>query len=293
MEHLISQMGVNIDFAFILLFGGLIWTRILSMMSVIPFLFAKPVPAPVRTGMSLAMAIFVYPLIAPKIAPQLDFTMLHILALFLKEVLVGLAIGFAGGIFFYGFQSAGSLIDGQRGTALARVLIPELGEQSVVSGQFLFLFTVVLYFALGGDQLFLGAFFESFRALPVLDFPPMGIQTMPLMDLFGTLTATVFYIALQISFPILIAIFLIDIILGVANRFAPQINVWELGFNIRGYVGILFLFLALTMIAGQVEKYMHQSVANVGEVIQKFNPPPEPPPQPTAEPEPLPAQVIP
>src|SRR3989338_2787830 len=130
MDKLLVQLGVNIDFSFVLLFGGLIWVRILSMISVLPFLFANPTPKTVRVGVSMAFTVFVYPLLAPKVPPAVVYNLLDIMALFLKEVLFGMAIGFSAGLFFYGFQSAGSLIDGQRGTALARVLIPALGEQS-------------------------------------------------------------------------------------------------------------------------------------------------------------------
>ncbi|MFO1518565.1 MAG: flagellar biosynthetic protein FliR [bacterium] len=48
-------------------------------------------------------------------------------------------------------------------------------------------------------------------------------------------------ICLQLSAPVLIAIFVADLVLGITNRIAPMINVFEMGFNIKGFVGVLLV----------------------------------------------------
>lgn len=287
-----ERLGLNINFPFVLITASLIWARTLSMIFTIPFLFGKPVPRLTRVGGSVIITIFLYPLLVKGNTFPADVDALKLFALFFKEILFGLALGFAVSMLFYGLQAAGTMIDNQRGVSLARILIPELGEQASLSGTFLFHFSVVLFLVLGGHRIFLKGFVESFQVLPLLAFPPSVEGLWPLMDLFMVLTGKVLFISVQISAPVIIAILMADIILGVANRFAPQINVWELGFNIRGYLGILILFLSLTFVARQVEDYTVESQVDVQHVLDTFKTkPPAPPPAP--EPLEVPHPVVP
>ncbi len=267
MQEILSRIGVNIDVAFSLIFLSLIWVRVLGMASVIPFLTGKPVPRYVVVGFSMVLAIFVYPNIAPAQHVPLTDDFLQLFMLYIKEVFFGIAIGFAVAILFYGLESAGQMIDNQRGMSIARVLIPQLGEQGSLTGTYLFQLAIVLYLAMGGHRLFLSSFFQSFATLPVLEFPRAGPGLFPMMDLFIKISGEVLLIALQLAAPIIISIFVADIILGVANRVAPQINVWELGFNVKGYVGILMLFVSITLIADQIKYYSMKSNQYADRVI--------------------------
>lgn len=268
MQEFLGRIGVNINVAFSLIFLSLVWVRVLAMTSVIPFLFGKPVPRYVVVGASMVLALFVYPNIVPKTPPALPPDHLVLVVLYLKEAFYGLAIGMSAAIFFHAFESVGQMIDNQRGMSIARVLIPQLGEQGSITGVFLFQLGIVLYLAFGGHRLFLDAFFRSYEVLPILAFPTIGPGLFPMMDLFMRITGQVLYIALQMSAPVIIAIFFADIILGIANRVAPQINVWELGFHVKGYIGILLLFVALTMIGEQIHHYTDQSNQYAGQVIE-------------------------
>lgn len=268
LQDVLARVGVTIDVAFNLIFLSLVWVRVLAMASVIPFLTGKPVPRSVVVGASMVMAVFVFPNIVPHQPPPLADDLLKLFMLYIKEVFYGISIGFAVAILFYGMESAGQMIDNQRGMSIARVLIPQLGEQGSLTGTFLFQLAIVIYLAIGGHRLFLESFFMSFQTLPVLDFPVAGPGLFPMMDLFIRISGEVLLIALQLAAPVIIAIFVADIILGVANRVAPQINVWELGFNVKGYVGILLLFVSITMIGDQIRYYAMKSNSYSNQVIQ-------------------------
>jgi flagellar biosynthetic protein FliR len=267
MDELFRKLGVDINVSFYLLFYLLIWVRVLAMGSMIPFLFGKPVPKYVLMAASMAMAVFVFPLVVPRPAPPLPNDFLFVVALFVKEIFYGMSIGLMASIIFHGFSAVGQMIDNQRGVSIARALIPQLGEQVTISGIFLFQFGVVLFLCLGAHDVFLNAFFMSFRDLPVLAFPSAGPGLYSLCDLFMRVTGEVLYIALQMSMPVIIAILFADIILAIANRVAPQINVWELGFSVKGYIGVLMLFVSMTVIGDQIHYYAVQQNAWVDQTI--------------------------
>lgn len=270
MEELMHKLGINVNFSFVLVFASLIWVRILSIVTVIPFMFGKPVPRSVRVGGSMVLAAFAYRYLVPANPPPVTEDMIVLAILYLKEAFIGLVIGFAAGLIFYGFEAAGQMIDSQRGMSIARLLIPELGAQSSLMGVFLFQLAVVTYLTIGGYHLFFNAVYGSYQILPLFEFPKVGTGLMPLMDFFMVLTAEILVIAVQISAPVIIAILIADIILGVANRIAPQINVWELGFNVKGYLGVLALFWAITVIVSQMEHYTAESSRSLAGVIELF-----------------------
>lgn len=259
MNDILSKMGVNVNVTFHLIFFALLWVRVLGMTIVIPFLFGKPVPRSVTVGAAAVIAFFLHPNLVPETPPDLGNDLLFLFMLFLKEAFYGFVLGFVVGIIFYGFQAAGSMIDNQRGMSIARAILPQLGTQTEISGIFLFQFAIVVYISFGGHLVFLKSFVDSYSALPVLEFPKVAAGIFPLVDLLTKITGEVLYISIQIAAPVIIAIFLSDIILGVANRIAPQIDVWMLGFNLKGYVGILLLFVSIAIIGKQVLYYSQKS----------------------------------
>ncbi|MDO8527194.1 MAG: type III secretion system export apparatus subunit SctT [Deltaproteobacteria bacterium] len=289
MEEYLQKLHININFPFVLILAALIWARVLSAIVVIPFLFGKPVPRSVRMGASIVLTTFLYPIVAAQTLAPTEIDYLLLFALFFKEILIGLSIGFAAAMMFYGFEAAGSMIDNQRGVSLARILIPELGEQSSITGNFLFQLFVVIFLTLGGHLFFLRAFFLSFQSLPLFLFPQSVEGLMPVLDFFMQMSGTILFVAIQIAAPVIIAVLVTDIILGVTNRFAPQINVWELGFNLRGYVGILLLFLSLHFVVQQMKHYTAKTRDNVTVTIEllKERPPPSPEPAETISPQEL------
>ncbi|MFH1829434.1 MAG: flagellar biosynthetic protein FliR [Pseudomonadota bacterium] len=268
MDELFRKLGVDVNVSFYLIFFSLIWVRVLAMATVLPFLFGKPVPRYVLVGATMALTFFVFPHIKPETPPPLTENLMLLVVLYMKEAFYGLAIGFMVGIMFYAFSSVGQMIDNQRGMSIARSILPQLGEQASVSGIFLFQLGIVLYLSIGGHIYFLDSFFQSFRELPVLEFPVTGPGMFPLADLFMQVTGQVIFIAMQMAMPVIIGILLADLILGIANRVAPQINVWMLGFTVKGYLGILMVFISITVICDQLEYYSLKSTGYVDQTIE-------------------------
>lgn len=267
MDLLAEKIGSNFSFTFILIYGTLVWVRMLAIAAVIPFILGKPVPNTIRVGASFVIALFFFTHTVPHPPPALPEDYLFLFSLYLKEIFIGLTIGLSAGMVFYGFEAAGQMIDNQRGVSIARLLIPQLGTQGSLSGSFLFQMSIVLYLSIGGHQYFLDAVGRSYQLFPVLTFPHIGEGMLPMIDLFVQMGAEVVMMSVQIAAPVIIAILLADIILGVANRIAPQINVWEMGFNVKGYLGILILFLSLGAVAGQMAESTRQSGRYVDRMI--------------------------
>lgn len=267
MNPILKSIGINVDWGFVFTFGGLIMARILMIVSTIPFLVGKPVPGMIRIGLALTLLIFLYPYLAPADHSLLPDAPMYIFVLYLKESFYGIAIGLAASIVFHAFEGAGAMVDNQRGAAQARLLIPQLGESSIF-GNFSYLLGIVLFLSLGGHLLFIKTVVESYEYLPILKFPKAMPDFFVMSDEFIRMTAYVLLLALQLTAPILISIFIADVILGIMSKAAPAINVWELGFAIRGILGVVMFYLAIGIIAPQMGKISLGMIDQVQRIIR-------------------------
>ncbi|MFH1874114.1 MAG: flagellar biosynthetic protein FliR [Pseudomonadota bacterium] len=267
LQDVLTKIGVDLDVSFNFIFLTLIWVRVLAMGVTIPFLLGKPVPRYVLVGATMVMAVFVHVNIVPDSPPPLELNLLALIVLYMKEVFYGLAIGFAVGILFHGIESAGQMVDNQRGVSIARILIPQLDSQGSISGNFLFQLALVLYLTVGGHLIFFNSFFTSFITLPILEFPTSGPGLFALIDFFMKITGEVIVISIKLAAPVIIAIFLADIILGIANRVSPQIDVWMMGFTVKGYLGIIMVFLSITIICDQIIEYSQKANNNADKAV--------------------------
>lgn len=250
-------------------FAGLIMTRLSVVVSMIPFLVSKGVPSMVRVGVAMTLTLFVYPILLPQKA-AMPTEMGPIMILYLKEGFYGMAIGFSASIIFHAFEAAGAMVDNQRGAAQARLLIPQLGESSIF-GNMNYLLGIVLFLSLDGHLLFLKVLIESYEVLPVLTFPKAFPGFITIAEEFIHMTSQVLLLSLQLTAPVMISIFVVDVILGIISKAAPAINVWELGFAVRGILGVILFWLAFQMMAAVMAKLSLQMIPQVRKIIEFFS----------------------
>lgn len=264
-QSLSSYIDLDLTFPFIA--GGLIATRLLVAINLTPYLGGKPVPGTIRISTAFALTLFIYPLIVPSIdRAAVPREPVLLVVLFLKEAMFGMLMGLVNQMIFFGIQAAGNMIDNQRYVANARIFNPALGSQASIFGLFLYQLVIAIFLSMGGHRVFLGALVESFQSVPLLTYPSIAPGITPMIELFIKLSADTLIICLQLSAPVLIAIFVADLVLGITNRIAPMINVFEMSFNIKGFVGVLLVYLALPLMIYQSKIWFD----GMGKTFQKI-----------------------
>lgn len=267
MNDALKVLGINVDWSLMFNVGTLILIRFAMITSVIPFLVGKPVPGMIRLGFSLVMTIFLYPYLVPSDPSVVPQAPMLLFLLYFKEAFYGLAIGIMAGIVFHAFEGAGGIVDNQRGAAQARLLIPQLGEQSSLFGNLNYQLGIVIFLTLQGHLYFFKALIESYEVLPLFALPQHKIDMLALANEFIVNTGGVLVTALQLTAPILISIFVTDVVLGIMTKTAPAINVYELGFAIRGVLGVFIYFLGLGLMATQMGKISLSMIGQVQRII--------------------------
>lgn len=229
-----------------------------------PFLGGKLVPNPIRVGLALLFALVVLPWQSQLAPAPLALSTLVWWALLLRELLVGFIIAFAGSLVFWAADMAGQFLDNVRGTTTANLLVPQLQTQSSLLGSFYVQLFVVLYVAAGGHRLFLDAAFSTFELVPPTE---LGLSIVGTVDgmIFGT--GRLFAIALQIVAPAVVVLMLLDVILGVANRMAPQLDVFFISLSLKASVGALVAGLALWSLTAYAPELFREQHQWLGETL--------------------------
>jgi flagellar biosynthesis protein FliR len=232
----------------------LVLTRLVPLFLFAPLFSSKMIPMRVRGVIAVALAIGLSPLaLAGQVAPT---DALSIAGLIGKELLVGLAFAFAVGILFHALSIAGALLDTLIGFSFGAAVDPMTGNQGTILSQFYTLMGVMIFIAINGDALLSRGFAETFELVPLLETPAL----QALLD--GAIGAFsgIFFAAIQICAPVVLALVLTDIAFGLVTKVVPQLNVFSLGLPTKVIVGIVIMAASLPFVAGYLTTELERSV---------------------------------
>jgi len=229
--------------------AGLLWplTRILGLLAASPLFGNSSVPASVKISLGVLLAMVVAPAVPP--LPAADPTSLAGLLIVLQEMLVGLAMGFSIRIVFAAVEMAGEISSLTMGLGFATFFDPNTQGRSSAISQFLALVATMTFLAVNAHLVLLSALVESFYTLPVSASPVYGGGFKQLADWGGKIFST----GVQLSLPIVAALLITNVALGILTRAAPQLNLFGIGFPITLGVGLLVIATTLPYLATPVQ----------------------------------------
>lgn len=227
-----------------------------AVLMVAPAFGSRSIPVPIRIGLALALSCLLYPLLSGR-PPQPMSSVLSLAVFLLREMAIGLLIGWIGMLVVAGIRLAGELLDIQMGFGLAQLYDPLSQQSHTVIAQFYHLLALVLFFSTDAHLFLLAALARSYQSVP-----PGGLSLSPallqrLIDLFREL----FPLALRIAMPIAGLLLLIDLLLGYLARTLPQLNVFAVGFAVKIAAGLLLIAWTLP----QLTLLLHDTYRSLGE----------------------------
>jgi flagellar biosynthesis protein FliR len=219
-----------------------IFVRVGALFFLLPFFGAKNIPAMWKAGFSLLTALILFPVVPPP--PVFPRTFPEVVMGVTSEILLGFVLAIGVRMLFAAVELAGQFMGFQMGFNMASAMDPETGGQSTVMSQFLYLFTILIFFSVNGHHMFIRALAASFYKVPPNSF---HLNT-PVVDTLVKVSGDMFLIALKMAAPIMIALFLSHLCLGIVARTVPQVNVLMIGFPLNISLGmILFSLLLLNL----------------------------------------------
>jgi flagellar biosynthesis protein FliR len=200
---------------------------------------------PVQLRLIIALAIGIPALGATNFTlPAEGLASIEGFMLIAGEVVTGLAIGFAVQIGFSAAMVAGEVIGGAMGLSFAAMMDPATGQQNPVLGQFLSIVATLLFVAVNGHLALAATIVESYRALPPGN-AWLGGDAINGLVLFG---GVLFSAGLSIALPVAFAIVIVQIVMAMLARSAPQLNLFAVGFPAALLAGIVLLAIAAPVI---------------------------------------------
>ncbi|AIQ64438.1 flagellar biosynthesis protein FliR [Paenibacillus stellifer] len=224
----------------------LIFCRITAFFVVVPVFSSRNIPMSFKIGLAFFVSLVVFTVRGTGIVVQED---LNLVLLIVREVLIGLLLGFIGYLMFMMIQTAGSFIDLQIGFSIANVIDPLSGASAPLLGNFKYMIALLLFLGMNGHHYLLDAIVNSYNWVPLNNSVLERMMDGTLSDFLIRTFGQAFMLALQMSAPLVTALFLTDLGLAFLARTAPQYNVFVIGVPLKIIVGLALLMILMPTMA--------------------------------------------
>ena len=237
------------------------WTEVVTFLLVLgrtsglvvgaPFWGGASSPRLVRVVLAIGLGVAVHPFALSSVGvEQLELSLLSLLLALGREALFGLALGWMSQLLFAGMRLAGQQMEMKMGLGLTQLVDPHDGGQTSLMSALLDLLASLVFLAVNGHQLLIQALVSSYRLFPLPGGGAPGsvsssVSVMEVLRILIGAAGEIFPIALRVSAPVVVGLLLADVVLGIASRMVPQLNLFAVILPVQFAFGVLLLFLAV------------------------------------------------
>jgi flagellar biosynthetic protein FliR len=229
--------AINLD-------GFLLFTLVLARMSGLvmtaPIYGTQEVPAQVRALLAFALALLVTP---SQLGTTVGYpgSLVNYGVMVGSELLIGVSLGTGIMILFSGIQLAGQTIGRTSGMMLAEVVDPAIGESVPQIARLLHLVTMAIFVAIGGHRIVMAGLLDTFAGIP----PGGAAVPTSIAEVLVELVTQSFVLGIRASAPVVTALLLSTLVMGLISRTLPQLNILAVGFGMNAMLTFGTLMLSL------------------------------------------------
>lgn len=244
----------------------LILTRMSGFIFSAPFYSLSNVPKRVQIGLSVFISIILF--------ETLDVSKLEYIGvigyagLVIKELLIGLVMGYIMSVCIYILNFSGQLIDMEIGFSMVNVMNPTANMTTTVTGNLYTYFVMLVLLASDLHRYMLKAMIDAFTFIPIGE----AVIDMSMYKIMVTFIKDYFIIGFRIILPIFAAMLIINVVLGVLAKVAPQMNMFVVGMQLKVFVGLILLALAAKYIPVVSELIYSEIKIMMNEVVKLLSP---------------------
>jgi flagellar biosynthetic protein FliR len=232
--------------------------RIGCIVALLPLFGESNVPVRVRILLSLALTSGIYPMLPKSYAVGVTLASQDIASfslMMIREMLIGVVLGYVAKLAFDGLVMAASLIGIQMGFNTASIFMPDSAEQTNAFSAFHRLIIILIFLALDMHHIYIRSIWDSFNLIPIGHAMP----TSSLQELLLMVSSGIFVTAVQLAAPILVGLLFSTAALGLINRAVPQANVFVMSFPANFFIGLFLYTAMLPLLPGWLENYFKTS----------------------------------
>jgi flagellar biosynthetic protein FliR len=217
----------------------LILVRIASFIFAAPFFSLPNVPRRVKIAFSCFLAIMVTTLLHPENTTSYS-SVIGYAAIVIKEATTGLLIGFVANICSNIIIFSGNVIDMDIGLSMATEFDPSMKTSVTLTGQMYYYFLNMMLIVTGMYQYVIRAVMDSFTSIPV---GGAIIRPDNLLHSMISFMSNMFIISFRIILPVFACTMILNVVLGVIAKVAPQMNMFSVGIQMKMLLGFGILLL--------------------------------------------------
>ncbi|MBU24608.1 MAG: flagellar biosynthetic protein FliR [Gammaproteobacteria bacterium] len=233
--------------------------RIGAMLIAVPVLSIDAVSVRIRIILTLALTLMIYPLVD---WPTIDPVSAAGLSEIFNQILIGVLMGFFLQIVTAAVVLGGQAIANSMGLAMATMVDPGIGTVPLMS-QFLLILATLIFLGIGGHILMIGILLRSFETFPVGVAFISGANFAALIEW----SAIIFLGGMLMALPILVALLLVNIGVGVMARAAPSLNIFAVGFPVFFLTGYAVLILSMAGIGARIQWLWMEGIERVQDFV--------------------------
>ena len=212
----------------------LILMRIASFIYVAPFFNTANVPRRTKIGLAFFVTVLVY-----SVKPDMTVEYSGIIGYAVVVLQEGAMASFCVQIIMF----AGKMIDMDTGLAMAQIMDPTTNVQVGIFGNFYYYILLLLLMVSGLYRYLISAIVETYNVIPI---GQVKFSASIYNDIIGFMS-DYFVIGFRIALPVFSAILLLNVILAILARIAPQMNMFVVGMQLKIFVGIFAVFFTIVM----------------------------------------------
>ena len=242
------------------------------LISVLPITGDRSIPMQVKILLSLSISLALFPALVsrgqinPADALRWGASMGSLVATILSEVLLGLVMGYVAQLLFSSISFGANMVGTYMGFSAASSFDAHQESQSQIVAQIQTTLAMLAFLAVNGHHLMLTAALDSYRVVGLGQAWVTAASSQRLIEFSGQIIR----FGVQISAPVALAIFGINIAFGVVSKAIPQLNVLVLSFAVTSMVGLLVMFLgtadfqaASNLILGRMQDWMEAAALSM------------------------------
>ena len=218
----------------------LILTRVSGLMMTVPIYGSNQVPAQIRVLLAFAMSLLVLPA-QWHVEVRDPGTLLNYLTMTGAELAIGVWLGLGIHILFSGIEMAGLLIGRISGETTAEAYDPTIDDNNSILSQLFHWVAMAVFLGIGGHRMVMAGLLDTFSTIPPggAGLPDSVRQTCEVL-----LTES-FSLGIQAAAPVVTALLLATVVVGLIGRTLPQLNLMALGFSLYALVMFTVLIISL------------------------------------------------
>jgi len=224
------------------IFFMLVLSRVAGIFSALPVFGGRRLPLRIKAVTVLMITLVCFPTLALT-PPQVPSDVFSFALLVLGEVMVGLTLAFITQIIFAAVEFSGQIIGMQMGLTISSIIDPSQGTQTQIMSVVQTLFATLLFLSLNVHHLFIRTIIDSFKVIPLGGWRING----ELIHFLVQRTADIFIIGVRLAAPVMVALLLTTVALGVMARAFPQMNVFMISMPLNIGLGLIILVTTLAI----------------------------------------------